>query len=256
MWHRISILWLHFLRECMHSDFHPICLSGVSNHTAIFVRFISDLNKWLCSVQWRLIDWLPGSCCFGPIDRSISAICSIILSSGTRPKPCQQMQHSTPLTVIRLPLRESLDRIRKGTWPPNYKLSSAPRWHLSTVIVLCLGDGATITRTFPLQGSGKTGPPATQLMRPKQPGSHSAVKREKRLSTSSFPLSANRELQKLLALAGTPPSQGDPSLSLMQLISLITLSPPLQDNLYLGLNVWSVWMKGIVLTIHRPCGSS
>ncbi|TNM95352.1 hypothetical protein fugu_016435 [Takifugu bimaculatus] len=57
-------------------------------------------------------------------------------------------------------------------------------------------------------GSGKTGPPATQLMRAKQPGSHSAVKREKRLSTSSFPLSANRELQKLLALAGTPPSEG------------------------------------------------
>ncbi|MEQ2207403.1 hypothetical protein XENOCAPTIV_011761 [Xenoophorus captivus] len=51
-------------------------------------------------------------------------------------------------------------------------------------------------------GSGKKVPPAAQLLRVKQPGSHSAVKREKRFSTSSFPLSANRELQKLPALAG------------------------------------------------------
>ncbi|XP_065822732.1 serine/threonine-protein phosphatase 2A 56 kDa regulatory subunit delta isoform-like [Labrus bergylta] len=50
-------------------------------------------------------------------------------------------------------------------------------------------------------GSNKKVPPATQLMRVKQPGSHSAVKREKRFSTSSFPLSANRELHKLPALA-------------------------------------------------------
>ncbi|XP_030247679.1 serine/threonine-protein phosphatase 2A 56 kDa regulatory subunit delta isoform-like [Sparus aurata] len=56
-------------------------------------------------------------------------------------------------------------------------------------------------------GSNKKVPPATQLMRVKQPGSHSAMKREKRFSTSSFPLSANRELQKLLALAANhPPS--------------------------------------------------
>ncbi|MEQ2165779.1 hypothetical protein GOODEAATRI_020754 [Goodea atripinnis] len=51
-------------------------------------------------------------------------------------------------------------------------------------------------------GSGKKVPPTAQLLRVKQPGSHSAVKREKRFSTSSFPLSANRELQKLSALAG------------------------------------------------------
>ncbi|CAI5696356.1 unnamed protein product [Oreochromis niloticus] len=50
-------------------------------------------------------------------------------------------------------------------------------------------------------GSNKKVPPATQLMRVKQPGSQSAVKREKRFSTSSFPLSANRELQKLPELA-------------------------------------------------------
>ncbi|XP_032404156.1 serine/threonine-protein phosphatase 2A 56 kDa regulatory subunit delta isoform-like [Xiphophorus hellerii] len=52
------------------------------------------------------------------------------------------------------------------------------------------------------EGSGKKAPPAAQLLRVKQAGSHSAVKREKRFSTSSFPLSANRELQKLPALAG------------------------------------------------------
>ncbi|XP_040055585.1 uncharacterized protein LOC120832938 [Gasterosteus aculeatus] len=51
-------------------------------------------------------------------------------------------------------------------------------------------------------GSNKKVPPAAQVMRVKQPGSHSATKREKRFSTSSFPLSANRELQKLPALAG------------------------------------------------------
>ncbi|XP_038585550.1 serine/threonine-protein phosphatase 2A 56 kDa regulatory subunit delta isoform-like [Micropterus salmoides] len=51
-------------------------------------------------------------------------------------------------------------------------------------------------------GSNKKVPPATQLMRVKQPVSHSAVKREKRFSTSSFPLSAKRELQKLPELAG------------------------------------------------------
>ncbi|CAJ1073473.1 serine/threonine-protein phosphatase 2A 56 kDa regulatory subunit gamma isoform isoform X4 [Xyrichtys novacula] len=50
-------------------------------------------------------------------------------------------------------------------------------------------------------GSNKKVPPATHLMRVKQPGSHSAVKREKRFSTSSFPLSANRELHKLSALS-------------------------------------------------------
>lgn len=62
--------------------------------------------------------------------------------------------------------------------------------------------GALPLRLLFLQGSNKKVPPATQVMRVKQPGSHSAMKREKRFSTSSFPLSANRELQKLPALAG------------------------------------------------------
>ncbi|XP_051245744.1 serine/threonine-protein phosphatase 2A 56 kDa regulatory subunit delta isoform-like [Dicentrarchus labrax] len=57
-------------------------------------------------------------------------------------------------------------------------------------------------------GSNKKVPPATQLMRVKQPGSHSAMKREKRFSTSSFPLSANRELHKLLALAALQAGSG------------------------------------------------
>lgn len=123
-------------------------MSGVSNHAAISVPFISDLNKSLYSELRRLIDWLLGCCCFGPIDSSISAICSIILSSGIRPKPCQQMQHSTPLTVIGLPLQESLDLIWKGTWPTDYKLSSAPCWHLSTVIVLQFALALAPTRPF------------------------------------------------------------------------------------------------------------
>lgn len=109
------------------------CLSGQQSY---FCLFISDLNKWLCGERPRLIDWLLGSCCFGPIDSSISDICSIILSSGIRPKPCQQIQHSALLTVIGLPRRESLDLIRKGTWPSDYKLSPAPRWHLSARVVL------------------------------------------------------------------------------------------------------------------------
>ncbi|XP_036065817.1 serine/threonine-protein phosphatase 2A 56 kDa regulatory subunit delta isoform-like isoform X2 [Oryzias melastigma] len=52
------------------------------------------------------------------------------------------------------------------------------------------------------KGSSKKVPPPAQLMRVKQPGSHSALKREKRLSTSTFPLSDNRELQKLPPLRG------------------------------------------------------
>uniref|UniRef100_A0A8D3BW42 Serine/threonine protein phosphatase 2A regulatory subunit n=1 Tax=Scophthalmus maximus TaxID=52904 RepID=A0A8D3BW42_SCOMX len=58
-----------------------------------------------------------------------------------------------------------------------------------------------------LQGSNKKVPPATQLMRVKQPGSHSAAKKEKRFSTSSFPLTTNRELQKLPALADVAPAE-------------------------------------------------
>lgn len=84
-----------------------------------------------------------------------------------------------------------------------------------------------------LQGSGKKAPPAAQLMRVKQPGSHSAVKREKRFSTSSFPLSANRELQKLRALAGTLPLEKRSNQSFLWMQPIyISLGPrliPLQN---------------------------
>uniref|UniRef100_A0AAV2JEX1 Uncharacterized protein n=1 Tax=Knipowitschia caucasica TaxID=637954 RepID=A0AAV2JEX1_KNICA len=64
---------------------------------------------------------------------------------------------------------------------------------------------------------GKKVPPAAQLLRMKQPGSHSAVKREKRFSTSTFPLSANRELQKLTPIVGSPGTELDQSLVLVLL---------------------------------------
>ncbi|KAG7224171.1 hypothetical protein INR49_019906, partial [Caranx melampygus] len=72
-------------------------------------------------------------------------------------------------------------------------------------------------------GSNKKVPPAIQLMRVKQPGSHSAMKREKRFSTSSFPLSANRELQKLPALAGMPPSLHSISVSSSCFLQMLLL---------------------------------
>lgn len=122
--------------KAAHVTSHLHLMTSFSVCKAISVHFISDLNKSLCGKQPRLIDWLLWSCCFGLIDSSISDICSIILSSGIHPKPCQQIQHSALLTVIGLPRWESLDLIRKGTWPSNYKLSSAPRWHLSTRVVL------------------------------------------------------------------------------------------------------------------------
>ncbi|CAL8290204.1 unnamed protein product [Gadus morhua 'NCC'] len=51
------------------------------------------------------------------------------------------------------------------------------------------------------KGSNKKQPPATQAMRVRPPGSHSATKKEKRYSTSCFPLSTNRDLQKLTPLS-------------------------------------------------------
>lgn len=46
-------------------------------------------------------------------------------------------------------------------------------------------------------------PPTTQLLRGKQPGSQTPVKKDKRQSSSRFSLSNNRELQKLPAFKGT-----------------------------------------------------
>ena len=57
------------------------------------------------------------------------------------------------------------------------------------------------------QGSNRKGsnsvPPATQLLKGKQPGSQTPVKKDKRQSSSRFSLSNNRELQKLPAFKGT-----------------------------------------------------
>lgn len=120
--------------------------------------------------------------------------------------------------------------------------------------------GALPLRLLFLQGSNKKVPPATQLMRVKQPGSHSAMKREKRFSTSSFPLSANREIQKLPALAGMPSSMYSISIRQYHSFSSCCLQMQLHyifllcnnshmhkgllfswkmlDDLYLRLHVW------------------
>ncbi|CAB1432460.1 unnamed protein product [Pleuronectes platessa] len=120
---------------------------------------------------------------------------SIILAAEGYRTPCQPVQFGTPAAEIRLPHPESPDLIRKRLGPkpqlPSPLLSSPL---LSSPL---LSSPLLSSQT----GSNKKVPPATQLMRVKQPGSHSAVRKEKRFSTSSFPLSTNRELQKLPALA-------------------------------------------------------
>lgn len=68
--------------------------------------------------DWKRPDWLtagPAVCSHWQLYRL--HLCSIILSAEVHHKLCQQMQYSTPLTVIGLPRRESPDLIRKGTWP-------------------------------------------------------------------------------------------------------------------------------------------
>ncbi|XP_064847548.1 serine/threonine-protein phosphatase 2A 56 kDa regulatory subunit gamma isoform-like isoform X1 [Oncorhynchus masou masou] len=61
------------------------------------------------------------------------------------------------------------------------------------------------------QGSNRKGsnsvPPATQLLKGKQPGSQMPVKKDKRQSSSRFSLSNNRELQKLPAFKDVPPAE-------------------------------------------------
>nr|XP_040016825.1 protein phosphatase 2, regulatory subunit B', gamma b isoform X2 [Gasterosteus aculeatus aculeatus] len=49
-------------------------------------------------------------------------------------------------------------------------------------------------------------PPTTQLLKGKQPGSQTPVKKDKRPSSSRFSLSNNRELQKLPAFKDVPPA--------------------------------------------------
>lgn len=50
--------------------------------------------------------------------------------------------------------------------------------------------------------TGNSVPPTTQLLKGKQPGSQTPVKKDKRQSSSRFSLSNNRELQKLPAFKG------------------------------------------------------
>ncbi|XP_040919961.1 protein phosphatase 2, regulatory subunit B', gamma b isoform X1 [Toxotes jaculatrix] len=50
-------------------------------------------------------------------------------------------------------------------------------------------------------------PPTTQLLKGKQPGSQTPVKKDKRQSSSRFSLSNNRELQKLPAFKDVPPAE-------------------------------------------------
>uniref|UniRef100_A0A673AZJ7 Serine/threonine protein phosphatase 2A regulatory subunit n=1 Tax=Sphaeramia orbicularis TaxID=375764 RepID=A0A673AZJ7_9TELE len=61
------------------------------------------------------------------------------------------------------------------------------------------------------QGSNRKGsnsaPPTTQLLKGKQPGSQTPVKKDKRQSSSRFSLSNNRELQKLPAFKDVPPAE-------------------------------------------------
>lgn len=141
------------------------------------------------------------------------------LSSGLLRSP------SFPLTSPSLPLLTALIlSSRLPSLAPRWLLSSGAKWlpcrFLRCRHFLALPFPSNVNPFlcdscffFFLQGSAKKAPPAAQLMRVKQPGSHSAVKREKRLSTSSFPLSTNRELQKLLALEGTRSPLGKRAIS-------------------------------------------
>ncbi|XP_053744336.1 serine/threonine-protein phosphatase 2A 56 kDa regulatory subunit gamma isoform-like isoform X2 [Synchiropus splendidus] len=54
--------------------------------------------------------------------------------------------------------------------------------------------------------SGNSVPPTTQLLKGKQPGSLTPVKKDKKQSSSCFSLSNNRELQKLPAFKDVPPA--------------------------------------------------
>uniref|UniRef100_A0AAQ5XPB1 Serine/threonine protein phosphatase 2A regulatory subunit n=1 Tax=Amphiprion ocellaris TaxID=80972 RepID=A0AAQ5XPB1_AMPOC len=55
--------------------------------------------------------------------------------------------------------------------------------------------------------ASNSAPPTTQLLKGKQPGSQTPVKKDKRQSSSRFSLSNNRELQKLPAFKDVPPAE-------------------------------------------------
>lgn len=79
-------------------------------------------------------------------------------------------------------------------------------------------------------------PPTTQLLKGKQPGSQTPVKKDKRQSSSRFSLSNNRELQKLPAFKG---------------IHLCDSLKSILCNHIMNYRVRSIWENLHLLYIHR-----
>lgn len=79
-------------------------------------------------------------------------------------------------------------------------------------------------------------PPTTQLLKGKQAGSQTPVKKDKRQSSSRFSLSNNRELQKLPAFKG---------------IHLCNSLKSILCNHIMNYRVRSIWENLHVLYIHR-----
>uniref|UniRef100_A0A673ZPN2 Serine/threonine-protein phosphatase 2A 56 kDa regulatory subunit gamma isoform-like n=1 Tax=Salmo trutta TaxID=8032 RepID=A0A673ZPN2_SALTR len=125
--------------------------------------------------------------------------------------------HTAPL--IRFPPRETSDLIWKRNMTLNHNSTSSLTPPCGNNLGNCdpwlpwAGNCWPVTGTLALrllfpQGSNKkiAQPPNTQLLRVK-PGSNSAVKRERRLSASVFPISTNRKLQTLPAIKDCAPAE-------------------------------------------------
>lgn len=90
-----------------------------------------------------------------------------------------------------------------------YRGSFAHILYLHLFFLVCLCSYVRVTNVCFLlfqQSSNRKAsnsvPPTTQLLKGKQPGSQTPVKKDKRQSSSRFSLSNNRELQKLPAFKG------------------------------------------------------
>lgn len=89
-----------------------------------------------------------------------------------------------------------------------YQISQRGTCTLSCTLCTTCACSMSLMWVFPLfrQGSNRKAsnsvPPTTQLLKGKQPGSQTPVKKDKRQSSSRFSLSNNRELQKLPAFKG------------------------------------------------------
>lgn len=212
---------------------------------AVFVCTLPDLNPATSSIGPDLIDWLLvllfvpidsfiSSICSiilstpGPSQNSVNGCCTVHrcpwsgcfaenhpIWFGRELDPLLSLPLLSTPRLLALPFLASPLLLSSPvlSLTPHWLLSSwakwlprrlLRRWRSLALPFLAVMGTLPLWLSF-LQGSSKKAPPAAQLMRVKQPGSHSAVKREKRFSTSSFLLSANRELQKLRALAGTLP---------------------------------------------------